>query len=50
MYTSVERVAARIGESSGDLRLGRTGRLSPAATGPRTGGNTFYGQHPAPRG
>ncbi|MEV0386916.1 nucleotidyltransferase [Nonomuraea sp. NPDC050643] len=50
MHTSVERVAARIGESSGDLRLGRTGRLSPTATGPRTGGNTFYGQHPAPRG
>ncbi|MFG1706476.1 nucleotidyltransferase [Nonomuraea sp. M3C6] len=51
MHASVQRVAARLGSHSSDLRLDRTGALSASATatGPHTGRHTFYGQHPAPR-
>ena len=51
MHHSIKRFAARLGNNSGAYRMGRTGQLSASATatGPRTGGNTNYGQHSAPR-
>ena len=52
MHHSIKRVAAGLGGNSGTYRMGQNGQLSASftATGPRTGGNTNYGQHPAPRG
>ncbi|WP_436776502.1 cyclic GMP-AMP synthase DncV-like nucleotidyltransferase [Yinghuangia sp. YIM S09857] len=46
---SYERYAARLKAPTGQ-RMGATGRLSTSAAGPRRKPNTFYGQHPGPRG
>ncbi|MFI6519915.1 cyclic GMP-AMP synthase DncV-like nucleotidyltransferase [Spirillospora sp. NPDC050679] len=52
MRYSIKQFTAGVASHSRSYRMERNGLLSASATatGPRTGENTFYGQHPAPRG